>query len=482
MNGVGLVNVSTNMGAYYIPGYESVTPTTPTNLTLTVLSTSGIFGLPSTFSATLTSNGTPLSNTRVTIAVGSVARQALTDGNGVATVSIPLTVLPGDYTVHATYAGSPIYIPASASSPFTINKQTPTLTLAPQPSTSQYSDPAPLIATLLDAANLPISEQTVFFIISGNGVNLGLPVITDYIGRAPLGTINLAPGTYTVNAYYSGIIPLPGGSIKLNDFRYNPATAPSTGSGTLIVTPEDATLAYTGSTIASMNTTLTLSATVTQAADGYPGDLTKSSVQFSIIRGASTVVATASAPVSASGVASTTLSGLPAGLYQVAVSLGGGYFVAQPLSIQLALFNPSPSIAAGIGKISSPAGDYYPNPSLSGTTGFAFYAYYPSGKTVPSGYATVNFNSGTLSFSSTSLDWLIISSGNQAILKGSGTVNGVGGYGILISLIAPSSGQDYFRVKIWNKTTGSVLYDSQPGAPDYAAPTSPTTGLSIVLQ
>ncbi len=479
VNGVGLVNMATNLGAYYIPGFESASASTPASLVLNNFSSSGAYGTSASFSATLTSNGTPLANMQVAIAVGSLSRAAQTDGNGVANVSIPLDDLPGTYAVRASFTGTPVYLPAAAVlGTFTIVQQNTQLTLTPQPTSTQYSDPAQILAVLQDASGLPVPEQTVFFIISGNGVNLSLPVITDYAGRAPLGTINLAPGTYTVNAYYSGPIPLPGGSITLSDFRYKPSTA----SGTLTVTPEDATLAYTGSTVLPMNTTLTLSATVTQAADGYPGDLTASTIQFSILSGGTTVVATASAPVSASGVATTTLPGLPVGLYQVAVSLGGGYFNAQPLSVQLAVYNPNPSIAAGIGTISSPAGDYYPNPSLSGKTGFAFYSYYPSGATVPTGYATINFNSGTLSFSSTSLDWLIITSGSQAILKGSGTVNGTGSYGILISLISPSSGQQYFRVKIWNKSNGSVLYDSQPGAPDYAAPTSPTTGLSIVLQ
>jgi CSLREA domain-containing protein len=479
VNGVGLVNLATNLGAYYIPGYENVTATTPTSLSVNVPSSSGAYGTQASFSATLTSNGTPLSNMRVAIAVGSLTRQGLTDANGVATVSIPLDALPGDYSVRASFTGTPVYLPAAAvPGAFTIVQQNTQLSLAPQPTSTQYSDPAQLTADLQDASGLPISEQTVIFIISGNGVNLGLPVITDYAGRAPLGAVSLAPGTYSVNAYYSGTVPLPSGTIVLSDFRYKPSTA----SGTLTVTSEDATLAYTGSTAVAANTTLTLSAAVTQAADGYPGDLTTSSVQFSITSGGSTVIATASAPVSASGVASTTLPGLPVGLYQVAVSLSGGYFNAQPLSIELALFNPNPSITAGIGIFSSPAGYYTPNPTLSGNTSFAFYAYYPSGSTVPSGYAFINFNSGTLSFSSTSLNWLIITSGSQAFLSGSGTVNSVGGYGFLISVIAPSSGQQYIRIKIWDQTTGNVLYDTQPGAPDYAAPTTPTTGLSIVLQ
>ena len=296
------------------------------------------------------------------------------------------------------------------------------------------------------------------------------------LGAPRWARVNLPPGSYTVNAYYNGSIPLPSGSITLTDFRYNPSFA----TGTEAVTPEDASLAFTGSTVLPANTTVNLSATVTQAADGYPGDLTQASVQFNVMNG-TTVVATASAPVTASGTASTSIAGLAVGLYQVTTSLTGGFFTAQAVNTQLAVYNPSASIVAGIGTINSPAGDYMPDLTLTGTTGFAFLAYYKSGATRPTGQAVVQFKAGNLLFSSRSLDWLVIS-GSQALLEGSGTVNSAGSYGFLISVIAPSSGQDLFRVKIWDKTNGSVLYDSQPGSADAAAPTSTTSGISIILQ
>ncbi len=40
---------------------------------------------------------------------------------------------------------------------------------------------------------------------------------------------------------------------------------------------------------------------------------------------------------------------------------------------------------------------------------------------------------------------------------------------------------DKFRIKIWNKATGEVIYDNQPGAPDMADPTTVIQGGSIVI-
>src|SRR5262249_40978654 len=41
-------------------------------------------------------------------------------------------------------------------------------------------------------------------------------------------------------------------------------------------------------------------------------------------------------------------------------------------------------------------------------------------------------------------------------------------------------GVDKIRMKIWNKNTGAIVYDKQPGAPDNATPTMPVgSGSSI---
>jgi hypothetical protein len=70
-------------------------------------------------------------------------------------------------------------------------------------------------------------EQTIFFIVTGSGGSYSVAVITDYLGRAPLGNIPLPPGSYSVTAYYNGQIPKPGGGFftSLDDPRYLPVSS-----------------------------------------------------------------------------------------------------------------------------------------------------------------------------------------------------------------------------------------------------------------
>ena len=62
-------------------------------------------------------------------------------------------------------------------------------------------------------------------------------VVTDFLGRAPLGALALAPGDYAVTAYFGGTIPTPGGAVTLDD----PAYGASSVSSSLILEPNDST-------------------------------------------------------------------------------------------------------------------------------------------------------------------------------------------------------------------------------------------------
>src|SRR5213593_4489946 len=111
------------------------------------------------------------------------------------------------------------------------------------------------------------------------------------------------------------------------------------------------------------------------------------------------------------------------------------------------------------GWIMSPLGAYPLNPSLSGKATFGFVSKYVSGKTVPTGNTEFQFHEAGMNFSSTVYEWLVVS-GSMAQYKGSGTINGAGNYGFLLSAVDGSltggGGADKFRVKIWDKATGNV--------------------------
>jgi hypothetical protein len=60
----------------------------------------------------------------------------------------------------------------------------------------------------------------VFFIVHNATDSFVTSVIADYQGNASLGVVQLPPGTYTVDAYFNGTIPIPGTPLTLSDNYY----------------------------------------------------------------------------------------------------------------------------------------------------------------------------------------------------------------------------------------------------------------------
>lgn len=86
-------------------------------------------------------------------------------------------------------------------------------------------------------------------------------------------------------------------------------------------------------------------------------------------------------------------------------------------------------------------------------------------------------------FSSDVHDWFVTGPGGPLYVRGSnGTLNGVSGYRYLITAVLGKP--DLVRVKIWksNGLNQRVMYDSQPGQPDLAAPTTPLQKGKIKLE
>ena len=103
----------------------------------------------------------------------------------------------------------------------------------------------------------------------------------------------------------------------------------------------------------------------------------------------------------------------------------------------------------------------------AGRASFELSARYPGDSIVPSG--DTRFNLPGLSFESTSLEWLVAETdASAARYSGWGTVNGEAGYRFLVSV---TDGPDRLRFKIWNGSTGEVVFDNQSGEADDAAAT-----------
>ena len=105
--------------------------------------------------------------------------------------------------------------------------------------------------------------------------------------------------------------------------------------------------------------------------------------------------------------------------------------------------------------------------------------------TIPTGETEFQFKTGDLNFHSTVYEWLVIA-GARAQYKGSGTINGYGNYGFLLTAIDGEvnggGGIDKFRIKIWNKAPNFIVYDNAPGSDDInASNTQAIGGGSIVI-
>ena len=177
-----------------------------------------------------------------------------------------------------------------------------------------------------------------------------------------------------------------------------------------------------------------------------------------------------------------------AGVYTLTLTVTDNLGASGQSSFQYVVaYDPTGGFVTGGGWINSPAGAYVANPSLTGKANFGFDSRYKKGANVPTGNTQFSFNVGNLDFHSTSYDWLVVA-GAKAQYKGSGQINGAGNDAFMLTAIDGAlpggHGQDKFRIKIWDKTSGNTIYDNQVGASDTSDTAVPTTvlgGGSIVI-
>jgi hypothetical protein len=151
-----------------------------------------------------------------------------------------------------------------------------------------------------------------------------------------------------------------------------------------------------------------------------------------------------------------------------------------PLYQYIVVYDPTGGFVTGGGWINSPAGAFVADPTMTGKETFGFVSKYVKGKTLPTGDTEFQFNAANLIFKSTSYDRLVVA-GTKAQFKGTGTINGAGTYGFILSVVDDNKGYDKFRIKISDKATDSLVYDNQPDAFDTADPTTVPGGGSIII-
>jgi hypothetical protein len=136
----------------------------------------------------------------------------------------------------------------------------------------------------------------------------------------------------------------------------------------------------------------------------------------------------------------------------------------------------------GEGWFTSPRGAYDANHALSGKLTFGFEAKYERNSNVPKGELEFTFKTAGLEFESTSYQWLVVTS-PRAKIRGLGTINHRGSYAFEVTAVdghAIGGGNvDKLRLRVWNATTGAVVYDNQMNAAQDAAPTTAIVGGTI---
>lgn len=148
------------------------------------------------------------------------------------------------------------------------------------------------------------------------------------------------------------------------------------------------------------------------------------------------------------------------------------------------VYDPEGGFVTGGGWFNSPLGAYTLNPLASGKANFGFNSKYLPGAQVPTGNTEFRFKSANLDFHSTSYEWLVVA-GAQGKYKGIGNLNGDSNYGFMLSArdSAVSGGGQYdaFRIKIWEISTGQIIYDNQLGDSDDADVTTQIGGGNVVI-
>lgn len=120
-----------------------------------------------------------------------------------------------------------------------------------------------------------------------------------------------------------------------------------------------------------------------------------------------------------------------------------------------------------------------------GKASFGFVSRYKNGASTPTGNTEFQFKAGGLAFRSTSYQWLVVA-GARAQYKGEGEIAGsTGSYGFLLTAIDGAlqggGGVDQFRIKIWERTSGAIVYDNKIGQAEDSDEATTLGGGSIVI-
>jgi hypothetical protein len=178
------------------------------------------------------------------------------------------------------------------------------------------------------------------------------------------------------------------------------------------------------------------------------------------------------------------------GIYQVSLAVtdndGGSTSTSTTVDgtdAFVVVFDPTAGHVTGGGWLDVPAGAYQADPSVEGRATFGFVARYERHADVPTGTTQFRFAVAGLEFLSRDYEWLVIA-GARAKFKGNGTINSSGIFGFTLSAVdgdhPRGDGIDRFRLKIWDRDSGGLIFDNDVATSGEEATTAIGAG-SIVI-
>ena len=172
-----------------------------------------------------------------------------------------------------------------------------------------------------------------------------------------------------------------------------------------------------------------------------------------------------------------------AGLFTITVTVTDDDGGAGTSTFQyLISVDPAAGTLVGSGTFTSPAGAWAQRPTVQIGGNMDVTAWYQRGATAPIGKLVVELGGSArttapLTFRATSFDWLILTP-NVGWVSGKGTVNARSGYGFWF---VATDNPDKFRLKVWELSSGTVIYDNQSGAVLGTMPTLPLNRGTIFI-
>lgn len=178
------------------------------------------FGVPVTFTATVTSQSKGVIAGNVTFTEGSTTLGTAALNGGVASISaVPLGV---GAVITATYGGNSYFAPSSGSINQTVNQGTTKLTLTSSPNPSGLGQSVKFTASITPVYSVPATGTITFN--NSNGTTLGTVTVSG--DMASVSTATLGYGNNSITAVYSGDVNFKGSTSNI--LRQNVENASST--------------------------------------------------------------------------------------------------------------------------------------------------------------------------------------------------------------------------------------------------------------